>query len=45
MMTSLDHTIKLINTNIAADQDHLTEILEAMQLLQGAGMYPAIPHF
>lgn len=45
MMTSLDHTIKLINTNIAAAQDHLTEILEAMQLLQGAGMYPAIPHF
>lgn len=42
---SLDQVTELIWENILAAKAHLAEIKAAKELLETAGMYPAIPHF
>jgi hypothetical protein len=41
----IDPKIFLVEANIRAAYETLTEIINAMDLLQQAGMYPAVPHF
>ena len=41
----IDPKVTLVQTNIQAAKEHLADIQDAMDLLEQAGMFPALPHF